>query len=245
MLFYQPQVRLANGSLTGAEALIRWLHPQHGLLSPAAFLPALEEGALAVSAGSWILDEACAQAALWRRSGAKDFRIGVNLFGAQLRADDLDSQVISALERHGLPPQALELEITENIVLDGNELALESLQRLRDHGVGIAFDDFGTGYASLSLLKRFPLTRIKIDRSFVQQIQESDRDAAIVRALLDMARSFGMETIAEGVETEEQRDTLHRLGCEEGQGYLFGRPLPALQFAEMFDIGPRVSRLLR
>ncbi|WP_454743960.1 EAL domain-containing protein [Cupriavidus necator] len=204
---------------------------------------ALEEGALAVSAGSWILDEACAQAALWRRSGAKDFRIGVNLCGAQLRADDLDSQVVSALERHGLPPQALELEITENIVLEGDERAVETLQRLRDHGVGIAFDDFGTGYASLSLLKRFPLTRIKIDRSFVQQIHESDRDVAIVRALLDMARSFGLETIAEGVETEEQRDTLHRLGCEEGQGYLFGRPLPALQFAEMFEIGLCVSRL--
>ncbi|MFC4524877.1 sensor domain-containing phosphodiesterase [Cupriavidus pinatubonensis] len=243
VLFYQPQVRLADGSLTGAEALIRWLHPQHGLLSPAAFLPALEEGALAVSAGSWILDEACAQAALWRRSGAKDFRIGVNLFGAQLRADDLDSQVVSALERHGLPPQALELEITENIVLEGDDRAVETLQRLRDHGVAIAFDDFGTGYASLSLLKRFPLTRIKIDRSFVQHIHESDRDAAIVRALLDMARSFGLETIAEGVETKEQRDTLHRLGCEEGQGYLFGRPLPALQFAEMFEIGRCVSRL--
>jgi len=243
VLFYQPQVRLADGSLTGAEALIRWLHPQHGLLSPAAFLPALEEGALAVSAGSWILDEACAQAALWRRSGAKDFRIGVNLCGAQLRADDLDSQVVSALERHGLPPQALELEITENIVLEGDDRAVETLQRLRDHGVAIAFDDFGTGYASLSLLKRFPLTRIKIDRSFVQHIHESDRDAAIVRALLDMARSFDLETIAEGVETKEQRDTLHRLGCEEGQGYLFGRPLPALQFAEMFEIGLCVSRL--
>jgi diguanylate cyclase (GGDEF)-like protein/PAS domain S-box-containing protein len=239
VLFYQPQVRLADGSLAGAEALIRWLHPQHGLLSPAAFLPALEEGALAVSAGTWILDEACAQAAQWRRNGAKDFRVGVNLFGAQLRADDLDSQVVSTLERHGLPPQAIELEVTENIVLDGDDLVLESLQRLRKHGVGIAFDDFGTGYASLSLLKRFPLSRIKIDRSFVQGMLESERDASIVRALLDLARSFGLVTIAEGVETEGQRDSLHRLGCEEGQGYLFGRPLPALQFAELFGIMPR------
>ncbi|MGX6568246.1 putative bifunctional diguanylate cyclase/phosphodiesterase [Cupriavidus necator] len=243
VLFYQPQIRLADGSLTGAEALIRWLHPRHGLLSPAAFLPALEAGPLAVNTGSWILDEACAQAAQWRRSGAKDFRIGVNLFGAQFRAGDIASQVISALERHGLPPQALELEVTENTVLDGEDLVLESLQRLRNHGVGIAFDDFGTGYASLSLLKRFPLSRLKIDRSFVQGMLDTEQDASIVRALLDMAHSFGLETIAEGVETDGQRTSLHRLGCQEGQGYLFGRPLPALEFAKMFGIGPRVGRL--
>lgn len=243
VLFYQPQVRLSDGSLTGTEALIRWLHPQHGLLSPAAFLPALEEGALALIAGSWILDEACAQAAQWRRGGAKDFRIGVNLFGAQVRANDICSLVLSTLERHGLPPEVLELEVTENIVLDGDELVLKSLQRLRSLGVGIAFDDFGTGYASLSLLKRFPLSRIKIDRSFVQGMLESDRDASIVRALIDMARSFGLETIAEGVETEEQRERLCRLGCQEAQGYLFSRPVPAFQLAEAFKAGPSMGRL--
>ncbi|MFC4424035.1 sensor domain-containing phosphodiesterase [Cupriavidus pampae] len=236
VLFYQPQVCLADGSITGTEALIRWLHPQHGLLSPAAFLPALEEGTLALIAGSWILDEACAQAAQWRRGGAKDFRIGVNLFSAQVRANDFCSQVLSALERHGLPPQVLELEVTENIVLDGDELVLKSLQDLRNLGVGIAFDDFGTGYASLSLLKRFPLSRIKIDRSFVQGMLESERDASIVRALIDMARSFGLETIAEGVETEEQRERLCSLGCQEAQGYLFSRPVPAVQIAEAFKI---------
>jgi EAL domain-containing protein (putative c-di-GMP-specific phosphodiesterase class I) len=245
VLVYQPQIRLADGALIGAEALIRWLHPKHGLLAPAAFLPALEGGSLAAAVGSWILDEACAQAALWRRSGAPDFRIGVNLFGAQFRTNDLASEVFSTLERHGLPPEALELEVTENIGLDHN--VLETLQRLRDCGVGIAFDDFGTGYASLSLLKRYPLSRIKIDRCFVQSMLESERDASVIRAILYMARSFDLETTAEGVETEEQRESLRRLGCEEGQGFLFSRPLPAPQFADTFGIGmpPRKGQFKR
>lgn len=237
-LVYQPQIRLADGALTGAEALIRWLHPQRGLLSPAAFLHALETSPLAPTVGAWVLDHACAQAAMWRRYGARDFRIGVNLFGAQFRAEnDIASQVLLALERHGLPPQALELEITEGIVLDHDDLVLASLQRLRELGVGIAFDDFGTGYASLSLLKRYPLSRIKIDRSFVQGVLESDRDAAVIRAILHMANSFDVETTAEGIETEPQRDILHRLGCNEGQGYLFGRPALPLEFAETFELG--------
>jgi diguanylate cyclase (GGDEF)-like protein len=231
VLFYQPQIRLADGTLAGAEALIRWLHPQHGLLSPASFLPALESGTLAATVGWWVLDEACAQAALWRRRGAKDFRIGVNLFAAQIVAnDDLESRVFSSLERHGLPPQALELEVTENIVLDRDDAVLESLRTLRERGIGIALDDFGTGYASLSLLKRCPASRIKIDRSFVQGLLESDGEASVVRAIMHMAHSFRMETVAEGVESEQQRKLLESLGCTEGQGFLFGRPTPAPQF---------------
>ncbi len=236
VLFYQPQICLADGSLTGAEALIRWRHPERGLLSPAAFLPALEGGPLAAVVGSWVLDEACAQAALWRRCGADGFRMGVNLFGAQFRVNDIVAEVASALERHGLPPQALELEITENIVLDYDDVILDALQGLRALGVGIAFDDFGTGYASLSLLKQYPLSRIKIDRSFVQNLHESPRDASVVRAILDMARSFGLETIAEGVEKDAQYKRLRDFGCEEGQGYLFGRPVSAVEFAELFGI---------
>jgi EAL domain-containing protein (putative c-di-GMP-specific phosphodiesterase class I) len=173
---------------------------------------------------------------MWRRRGATDFRMGVNLFAAQFRVDNLVDEVLAALQRHGLPPEALELEITENIVLDHDDVALESLQRLRALGVGIAFDDFGTGYASLSLLKRYPLTRIKVDRSFVQSVLESERDASVVRAIIDMARSFGLETIAEGIERTEQRKWLRRLGCEAGQGYLFGRPIPAVEFGERFDL---------
>lgn len=242
LLFYQPQVRLTDGALTGAEALIRWLHPQRGLLAPAAFLPALERGPLAATVGSWVLDEACAQAAFWRRSGAETFRIGVNLFAAQFRVGDLATEVIDALDRHGLPPDALELEITENIALDLDEIVLERLGRLRAHGVGLAVDDFGTGFASLSLLKSYPLTRIKIDRSFVTGMLTSGKDASVVRAILDIARAFDLETIAEGIEEEAERDDLLRQGCREGQGYLFGKPMPASLFAEAFGIAPGFHR---
>lgn len=238
LLFYQPQIRLTDGALTGAEALIRWQHPQRGLLSPAAFLPALEGGPLAATVGTWVLDEACAQAAQWRRAGAQDFRISVNLFGAQFRVGSLVDDVLMALHRHGLPPEALELEITENIVLDHDDVVLDTLNRLRALGVGIAFDDFGTGYASLSLLKRYPLSWIKIDRSFVKGMLESRQDASLVNAILDMARSFELDTIAEGVETAAQHAALGRAGCSEGQGYLYGRPIPAWQFARVFGIGP-------
>ncbi len=237
VLFYQPQVDLRDGSLAGAEALLRWQHPQRGLLAPAAFLPALEAGPLAATVGSWILDEACAHAAFWRRNGAPALRMGVNLFGAQFRVGDLAAEVMDTLARHGLPPEALELEITENIVLDHDDLVPDVLHRLRAQGVGIAFDDFGTGYASLSLLTTYPLTRIKIDRAFVQGMLASKREASVVRAILDMARSFDLEAIAEGVETEAQRDGLHRERCGEGQGYLFARPLSARQFGEAYGLG--------
>lgn len=235
VLFYQPQIDLATNALIGAEALIRWRHPRRGLLSPATFLPSLELGPLAPTVGAWILEEACAQAALWRRSGAPDLQIGVNLFGAQFRIGQLGETIQAALRRHGLPPQALELEVTENIVLD-DDVVLASLQRLREIGIGIAFDDFGTGYASLSLLKRYPLSRIKVDRSFVMGMVQSDQDASVVRAIIDMARSFDLQTIAEGVETAEQLDKLRRFGCRQGQGYLFGRPMPAWEFSQAFGL---------
>ena len=237
LLFYQPQVSLVDGAITGAEALIRWLHPERGLLTPAAFLPSLESGPLAATVGAWVLDAACAQAAFWRRHGAPTLRMGVNLFGAQFRIGGLAADVIGALERHGLPPDALELEVTENIALAHDDVALATLECLRAQGVGIAFDDFGTGYASLSLLKTYPLTRIKIDRSFVQGMLESRRDASVVCAILDMARSFELQTIAEGIETDAQRQRLRLERCDEGQGYLFGKPLPAAQFELLLGIG--------
>ncbi|PKR89652.1 hypothetical protein CXZ10_09840 [Pleomorphomonas diazotrophica] len=242
LLVYQPQIRLSDGALTGAEALIRWRHPTRGLLTPAAFLPALESGPLAAAVGSWVLDEACAQAALWRRNGLQTFRMGVNLFGAQFRVGDFVEEVLDTLDKHGLPPGSLELEITENIVLDHDDVVLEKLRKLRAHGVGIAFDDFGTGFASLSLLKRYPLTRIKIDRSFVDGMLVSEKDASVVRAILDMAKAFDLETVAEGIEREPERDSLLRLGCTEGQGYLIGKPMLAPHFAEIFNLAPPATR---
>lgn len=236
LLFYQPQVNLLSGEITGAEALIRWNHPQRGLLTPVSFLPALERGTLAATVGSWVLDEACAQAAYWRRKGASNLRMGINLFGAQFRVGDLVTEVMEILSKHGLPPDALELEITENIVLNHDDVVLKALHQLRDRGVGIAFDDFGTGYASLSLLKTYPLTRIKLDQSFVQGMLEHEQDASVIRATLDMAHSFHLEAIAEGIETEAQRLHLEQEQCGEGQGYLFSQPIPAIKFSKMLGI---------
>ncbi len=233
-VFYQPQIRLADGALVGAEALLRWRHPQQGLLLPGAFMPALETGLLAADVGDWILQKACAQTALWRKSAVPEFRIGVNLFGAQFRTGDLAERVRAVLAKEKLAPAALELEITENIILRHDEAMLGPLRELHKDGVGITFDDYGTGYASLSMLKRYPLTRLKIDRSFVQGICTSSEDAAIVRAILHLGRSFGLAVIAEGVETEEQCARLRKKGCEEAQGFLFGKPLPAADFEARF-----------
>lgn len=236
LLFYQPQVNLISGQIAGAEALIRWRHPERGLLSPIAFLPALEGGTLAATVGSWVLDEACGQAAYWRRNGAPNLRMGINLLSAQFRIGDLASEVMDVLNRHGLPPEAIELEMTENIALNNDDVVLDMLHRLRNHGVGISFDDFGTGYASLSLLKKYPLTRIKIDRTFVIGMLSHKQDASVIRATLDMAHSFDLEAIAEGIETQSQCDYLKQSNCDEGQGYLFGKPMSAKQFSEMLGI---------
>ena len=239
-LFYQPQVRAADGTLVGAEALLRWRHPEVGLISPAAFLPNLESGRLAAQVGEWVVRTACRQTAAWRSAGLTDFRMGVNLFGVQFRTGDLAGIVRDALAESALPPSALELEITENIVLRHDDAMIIPLNELRDEGVGIAFDDYGTGYASLSLLKRFPLTRLKIDQSFVRTMCDSLEDAAIVRAVILLGRSFGLAVIAEGVETREQQDMLIAEGCEELQGYLFGRPVDADAFAARW-VTPKAS----
>ncbi|WP_454827998.1 putative bifunctional diguanylate cyclase/phosphodiesterase [Paraburkholderia xenovorans] len=235
-LHYQPQVRLADSTLVGAEALLRWRHPQKGLLGPGAFLPAIEAGLLAPRIGDWIISMACEQAARWR-SLVPDFRVGVNLFGAQFRTGDLADKVLAALQAFNLPPAALELEITENIILRHDEHMLGPLRELHQRGVGIAFDDYGTGYASLSMLKRYPLSRLKIDQTFVRAMLESPPDAAIIRAILYLGHSFGLEVIAEGVETGEQAARLRKKGCETAQGFLFGKPMPAEEFARQF-IGP-------
>ncbi|RYF05517.1 MAG: EAL domain-containing protein, partial [Deltaproteobacteria bacterium] len=237
-VFYQPQVRLTDGLLVGAEALLRWRHPRDGLLSPAAFMPGLENRPISADVGQWVLQEACLQAARWRNAGAPEFRMGVNLFGSQFRSGNLVDKVRAATQTVGLPPSALELEITENIMLRHDEGIIAPLRQLRQEGVQVAFDDYGTGYASLSMLKRFPLTRLKIDKSFVQAMCGSHQDAAVIRAVLLLGNAFGFSVIAEGVETTEQADRLRHKGCEEAQGYLFGRPMPASDFAAHFGLSP-------
>lgn len=234
-LFYQPQVRLHDGTLTGAEALIRWRHPDRGLLSPAAFLPALEAGTLADSVGRWVMDTAFAQAAEWRQVNP-ELSMSVNLSAAQFRSGDLPRFVADQLAAHGLPGDKIELEITENIILDEQERVLQQLaqlQKLRAIGVQLSFDDFGTGYASLNLLRNFPVTLIKIDKSFTQSIQDSPKDQVIVSGLINMARQLGLKVVAEGIEHAVDAGFLAAHGCEKGQGYLFGRPVPAAIFAEL------------
>lgn len=237
VLYYQPQVSLEDGRIHGVEALIRWQHPRHGLLYPTDFLPAVESSALALPIGWWVLREACRQAAEWRAIGLPPIKVSINLFAAQYRAVTLVQHVISALAEHKLPPSALGLEVTETIALLNDDNAVAAVHRLRDLGVGIAFDDFGTGFASLSSLQRFPLTTLKIDRTFISEMTENPHDAAITRAMLMMSAELGLETIAEGIETEEQERALRRLGCKAGQGYRYGRALPPDQTAVLLAIG--------
>ncbi len=233
-LYYQPQINLADGSLCGAEALIRWNHPTEGVKAPAVFLSVLESGLLAVPVGEWILRTACWQAAQWRSMGLAHFRIGVNVFAAQFRARDFADMVKATLAEFGLPASALELEITENTILRNEQRIMQPLCHLRELGVGIAFDDFGTGFASLSLLKDYPVTRLKIDRSFVSGADRSSRDEAIIEAVTRLAAGFQLEVIAEGIETAEQEKLMRRYSCGEGQGYLYGRPMTASDFSRRY-----------
>jgi diguanylate cyclase (GGDEF)-like protein/PAS domain S-box-containing protein len=226
VLHYQPQVHLNSGEIFGLEALIRWHHPERGLLSPGTFLPALEQSVLALEIGWWTLDEACGAAAALRSAGHAAVKMGVNLFPSQLHAPNLCRKVAEALARHGLTPDLLELEVTETTALHDSDKSLEAMIALREIGVGLAFDDFGTGYASLSSLQRYPLTTLKIDRGFIRDLLARPRDAAITRALIGMSRELGLETIVEGIETAEQEAFLVALGCPAAQGYRYGKPMP-------------------
>ncbi|MHC2365158.1 putative bifunctional diguanylate cyclase/phosphodiesterase [Rhizobium leguminosarum] len=230
-LYYQPQLRLATQEVIGFEALIRWHHPERGVLAPGAFLPALERSALALEIGSWTLDEACRMAAVVN-GRCNRYKIGVNLFPTQFRALNFPDRVAEAVTRHDIAPECLELEVTEDVALADDERSMRTLARLREIGVGIAFDDFGTGFASLSSLQRFPLTTLKIDRGFIRDIVTKPSDAAIVKALVAMSRDLGLETIAEGIETVEQEAALKAMGCPAGQGYRYARPMREA------DVGP-------
>jgi EAL domain-containing protein (putative c-di-GMP-specific phosphodiesterase class I) len=227
-LYFQPQIRLADEAVVGAEALIRWRHPLRGILAPGAFIDTLGASAIAPDVSRWIIRTACTKAAAWRAAGLELGRIAINLFPSQLADDTLLADIDQALSDTGLPANVLELEITENVALNFEGAAV--LQKLHEKGVMLAFDDFGTGYASLSYLTRFPLARIKIDRSFVAKITDDASDAAIVRSLIAMAENLGLQVIAEGVETRAQAEFLLHEHCPEAQGYLFAKPLPADDF---------------
>ena len=233
-VFYQPQVRLQTGDLVGFEALLRWQHRTLGWVSPAEFIPVAEESGIIVKLGEWVMRTAAAQAVQWQALGFSGFRMAVNLSVRQFEGNKLLGLVRQVLADTGLAADVLELEVTESLALQSVASTLGTLHECKALGVKLAMDDFGTGYSSLSYLKRYPLDSLKIDQSFVRNITQDAGDAAITRAIVAMAHSFGMSVIAEGVETREQLEFLRALGCEEFQGYLFSRPLPAEDAVKCF-----------
>ncbi|MEX1197838.1 MAG: EAL domain-containing protein [Pseudohongiellaceae bacterium] len=226
-LEYQPQLDLATGGLIGIEALVRWQHPEHGLISPARFIPIAEESGQIVAIGTWILEKACRQHARWIAEGLEVGTIAVNVSAYQFGQPDFDRVVDAVLKRTGLGAERLELELTESVVMQGTNLALDKLDRLHALGVRLAIDDFGTGYSSLSYLKQFPLYRLKIDQSFTAGLPEDRESLAIAEAIIHLGHSLGLDVLAEGIETADQQDQLRALGCNAGQGYLYAEPLAA------------------
>ena len=231
-LYFQPQVEADGGALIGLEALIRWNRPENGMISPDRFIPLAEEMRLIEAIGAWVIDETCRILALWRDAGMPDVRISINLSTQQLRQNDLIDIVCTALERHQISGAALEFEITESMVMDDQSLCIAQLQRLKALGISLAIDDFGTGYSSLAYLKRLPIDTLKIDRVFVRDIDTNPNDKAICAATISMAQALGLNTVAEGVETNTQALLLRKLGCQRFQGYFYARPIPVNVVAE-------------
>jgi diguanylate cyclase (GGDEF)-like protein/PAS domain S-box-containing protein len=241
VLHYQPQIEITGGRMVGVEALIRWHHPDHGLLGPDRFIPAAERTGLIVPIAQWVLAQACATAEAWRAQTGRDVRIAVNLSPAQFHhRQDLAEFVSATLDDSQLPPSLLELEITEGVLLQHTSANLDTLRQLKELGVRIGMDDFGTGYASLACLRRFPFDLIKIDRSFIRDLEHDPEAQAIVRAAVSLSRSLRMRCLAEGVETEDQLRFLEREGCVEVQGFYFSRPVSAGEIGRMLLRQPAI-----
>ncbi|HEK1008617.1 TPA: EAL domain-containing protein [Pseudomonas putida] len=234
ILYYQPQFSGDGKRLTGAEALLRWRHPTRGLVPPGDFIPVIEELGLVVDVGDWVLREACRQLKAWHKAKVRVPKVSVNISARQFSDGQLGNRIATILEETGLPPACLELELTESILMRDVNEAMQILDGLKVLGLSIAVDDFGTGYSSLNYLKQFPIDVLKIDRTFVDGLPEGEQDAQIARAIIAMAHSLNLAVIAEGVETHEQLEFLREHGCDEVQGYLFGRPMPANQFEAQF-----------
>jgi EAL domain-containing protein (putative c-di-GMP-specific phosphodiesterase class I) len=228
VLHFQPKTSLVSGRVVGFEALIRWKRLGQSLVPPSEFVPLLEESGLIVPVGEWVIDTACAQIAAWQRTRV-GLPVAVNLSAKQFLRTDIGAVIENAARKHGVEPHLLEVEITESDAMENADQSVVILRRLKALGIGIAIDDFGTGYSSLSYLKRFPVDKIKLDRSFVSGLPNNTEDASIARAVITMAHSLGLKVVAEGVEAEAQRGFLAAHGCDEMQGYLFARPLPAAE----------------
>lgn len=230
VVHYQPVLNLETGALAGAEALVRWQHPTRGLVAPDFFISAAEKSGLILELGNWVLQEACQQMVQWRSQGATDLVIAVNLSPVQFRRGNVAEVVHAALQKSGLPAHCLELEITESTLVQDSIQFMDSLQALKKLGVRISIDDFGTGYSNLSYLQRFAVDKLKVDQSFVKHLMRGSQDVALVRAIIQMARSLNLSTTAEGIEDASVHETLKAMGCEMGQGYFYSRPISAEEF---------------
>jgi EAL domain-containing protein (putative c-di-GMP-specific phosphodiesterase class I) len=240
-LHYQPLVNLQNGRIIGAEALVRWEHPERGLIGPNEFIPLAEESGMIVPLGQWVLREACCQMKKWQKKyfGDDPWVMSVNLSAKQFQQPGLADEIARVLKEARLAPRCLNLEITESVMMEAATATTGALTALRKLGVQLSLDDFGTGYSSLSYLRRFPLDTLKVDRSFIDLAGHSGQDAAIVQAVHSLARALGMKVVAEGVETREQLDHLRALECDVGQGFFFSRPLPTDEFEKLLSTEPQ------
>ena len=233
VLYYQPQVD-RSGHIIGAEVLIRWPHPTRGMVSPGTFIPLAEETGLILTLGNWVLETACTQLVRWdAHPTTQALTLSVNVSQRQFRQPDFVPYIVDLLRYTGANPNRLKLELTESLLASDIEDISTKMKALKAHGVGFSLDDFGTGYSSLSYLKRLPLDQLKIDQSFVRDLMTDPNDAAIALAVITLGHSLGLAVIAEGVETEDQRDHLHAQGCDAYQGYLLGRPVPILDFEQL------------
>ena len=238
-IYYQPKVDIRQGKITGAEALIRWFHPEKGLISPAEFIPIAEETGLIISIGEWVLHTACSQTKVWQKEGFAPFQIAVNLSRSQFIHRNLQERIIKIIQEVDLTPNYLELEVTEGLVMQNERAASRIMKAWQNHGIKISMDDFGKGYSSLSYLREFPFDVIKIDKSFIHNIMADSKTEAITIAIIQMAHSLNLKVVAEGVETQAELEFLQRHKCDEIQGYLFGPPLPISKFEQLLKEGKK------
>jgi diguanylate cyclase (GGDEF)-like protein len=243
-LYYQPKVNLMTGAITGAEALIRWLHPTRGMVSPADFIPVAEDCGLILPIGAWVLREACKQAQAWIDAGLPAMTMAANVSAMEFRDKNFLAGLVAILAETGFNPRLLELELTESVLMKHAASTAIILRTLRESGVRVAVDDFGTGYSSLSYLQKFPIDAVKIDQSFIRQISTAGDDTTIVKAVIGMARGLKLRVIAEGVETAEEVAFLRAYRCEEAQGYFFSRPVPPQEFAMLLKNGMPKSNVV-
>ncbi len=237
VLYFQPKVHIASGRISGAEALIRWQRPGHGMVSPALFVPILEDAGLIVPVGNWVIDQACLRISEWGKSKIGPVHLSVNVSGIQFFIGSLEDEIRGALKRHDIAPELLELELTESCLMSNAESTITVLSNLKALGIRISIDDFGTGYSSLAYLKRFPIDKLKIDIAFIREVTSNPDDAAIVLAIIHMAHSLKLKVVAEGVEKEAQLAYLRRHNCDELQGYYFSKPVPEAEFTQMLSEG--------